>query len=112
MDDGHDAIWIEAADAGSAALLMREGVGRIPARLVQCAGSRWRVVVHATGSQRPTAGEVIALVRCWLARTGLCAAEVHLGARAFTVRRAPAALATTSRDPCRRDTPPRIAFSP
>jgi len=112
MDDGHDEMWIEAPDAGSAALLMRESIGRIPAQLVQCAGSRWRVVVDGGGVQRPTVAEVIALVRCWLARTGLCAAEVHHGVRAFTVRRAPAGVSMASRDPCRRDALPRIAFSP
>ena len=101
MDDRSDAIWIEAPDAVSAARLMRESVGRVPARLVQCAGSRWRVVVLTTSLRRPGISEVISLVRCWLSLTDLRAAEVHQGLRAFTVHRGQ----PVSRDPCRRRSP-------
>ena len=84
----------------SAALLMREAVGRVPARLVQCAANGWRVVIHTTGAKSPSIGEVVALVRCWLARSDLRSAEVHDGVRAFTVRRRTARPSLATPDPC------------
>lgn len=88
MDEPHP-IWISAPDARSAALLMEESIGRLRTQLVQCSGSRWRVVILPHGARLPDVSEVIALVRCWLSRLGLSEAVLHLGARSFTVRCAP-----------------------
>ncbi len=79
-----DAVWIEAPDAVSAALLMRESVGRLPARLVQCAGSHWRIDVMA---HCPAMADVVALVRRWLSLADLGAVDVHEGTRTFVVHR-------------------------
>ncbi len=84
-----EPMWIDAPDARSAALLMRESIGRLRAGLVECSGHGWRVVVLPDGARTPVLAEVIALVRCWLSRLGLPEAVLHVGVRTLTVRYTP-----------------------
>lgn len=91
-------MWIDAPDARSAAFLMRESIGRLRARLVECSGHGWRVVVLPDGAFMPVLAEVIALVRCWLSRLGLREAILHVGGLELTVRPAPPG--SLAPDPC------------
>ena len=86
-----EPMWIDAPDARSAADLMRESIGHLRARLVECSGGRWRVVLLPDGAQLPAVHDVITLVRCWLSRLELSDAVVHIGLRRVTVRAVPAA---------------------
>lgn len=91
-------MWIDAPDARSAAFLMRDCIGRLRARLVECSGHGWRVVVLPEGARMPLLTDVVALVRCWLSRLGLQEAVLHVGMRTFTVRSAPPG--SVASDPC------------
>lgn len=91
-------MWIDAPDARSAAFLMRESIGHLRARLVECSGHGWRVVVLPDGALMPVLADVIALVRCWLSRLGLHEAVLHVGVRTLTVRLAPPG--SVAPDPC------------
>lgn len=79
-------VSIETADATLAALLMRETVGRMRARLQQCAGRGWRVLLLADDGVPVSVRDVISLVRDLLRARGLGEATVRHGSRSFTVQ--------------------------
>lgn len=84
-------IWIEAPDAASAAFLMRDVVGTLHVRLVQCSGRGWRVLVQPDRSDGSEVADAIPLVREWLIQHHLTATRMHVGDRSFVVSVAAAA---------------------
>lgn len=86
-----ESIWIETPDAVNAAWLMQDTVGRFRARLVQCTGRAWRVLVLPDRDSEVLMADVISLVRRWLRRRGIRETTLHLGRRCLTVRAARAA---------------------
>lgn len=75
-------LRIEAPDAASAAMLMREAVGRFQARLVED-GRHWTVVLAPDRPRAQLVLDALDLTQCWLAGSGVDAVTLRLGPRSF-----------------------------
>ena len=91
-----EQVSIETTDATLAALVMRATVGRMRARLQECAGRGWRVLLLAEDGVQVSVRDVILLARGILRSRVDDEVTVRHGDRSFAVR-APAAAGEPTR---------------
>jgi hypothetical protein len=82
------SVQIDAPDAGAAAYIMSELVGRLDAELISPAtgGGRWSVIVHVEGKEYEVLSTVISSVERALRIHDLSEATLRFGLRSHTIR--------------------------